>query len=254
MANILCLGEILIDMIAKNRNLKSFNRRFGGSTANIAMQLVKFGHNISFAGTIGMDCFGDFLANVLESNSIDTKLLNKSEKHNTSIIFIVEDSETPVFCPYRDADYHYIFTPELKKTLSQIDLLHTSAFSLTRQPMRKTVLEALKIAKAQNKLVSIEPNFRKLLAPNDPNAQSVVIDALKYADIVKPSLDDSKAIFGNSLSPTEIVKKFEALNIKNIVLTCGKDGAYYLEKGKVEHDYSNRRSARDKRHRPGPSS
>ncbi|MFW9906320.1 MAG: carbohydrate kinase family protein [Candidatus Thorarchaeota archaeon] len=224
---ILCLGEVLIDLIAGNK-LACFNRFFGGSPANVAIHLAKLKHKTAFAGCVGGDFLGDFIIKVFESNKVNISLLSRSSFYPTSIVLINETRDPPFPIYHKSADYRYSFSRELRHMISQIKIFHTSAHALSFSPMRETVLEALKLAEEMGKIISFEPNYRPQINAEYENYKAAVLEAITYVDIVKPSMDDVMELFGKSLSPHESIFNFKDLGVKKtVILTCGSKGVYY---------------------------
>ena len=63
---ILCVGEILVDMIAQENNGSiSYLRKAGGAPFNVACAISKIGIDSSFVGSVGDDTIGKFLCNFI---------------------------------------------------------------------------------------------------------------------------------------------------------------------------------------------
>lgn len=226
---VLCLGEVLIDFIALEKDLTTFKRFFGGSPANVAMNLSKLGHRTAFAGSVGSDFLGDYIIKLFESNSVDISLLNRKSSVPTSIVFINEFVDPPIPIFYKNADIFYTYSSDLEKMIEQVEIIHVSAHSLSFNPMRETILKAMKYASKLGKLISYEPNFRSIINLKDAQFLKSVFESFKYVNFIKPSLDDAREIFGDEFKPKELINKFQHYSIKNsIILTCGAKGVYFL--------------------------
>jgi len=226
---IICLGEVLIDVIAVDESLTKFHRYFGGSPANVAVHLAKLGHKTAFAGSVGNDFLGDYIIHSLEINSVDMSLMTRISKP-TSIVFLNEFVDPPIPIYYKSADYQYYFSNELRLMIDQASILHTSAHALSYSPMRETVQKALKYAHRKGKIITFEPNYRSMINLEDSEFKSIVSNAISCVDFIKPSSDDASELFGNYLSPNEIITKFQKLGVKkSVILTCGSEGVYFLD-------------------------
>ena len=66
--DILTVGELLVDMISaeydENFESNTYHKFFGGSPANIAMNVKKLGIQSLIASAVGEDGFGKFLINM----------------------------------------------------------------------------------------------------------------------------------------------------------------------------------------------
>jgi len=233
-AELLSIGEVLIDFIATQENLERFQRFFGGSPANLAINLTKMGHKTVFAGCTGKDFLGKYVYDTFKNFNVDTTLLSELKSKSTSLIVINEFQDPPKPIFYKNADIEYEFNELLEATIEKVKIVHTTAHALSFEPLRTTVITAVKIAAENNKIVTFDPNYRKQINPFDPSYLAVVLDLLKYVDYIKPSLDDAQEIFQiNSLNPEEIIKLFKNNGIKqSVILTCGNKGVYYIDESK----------------------
>ena len=76
--DVFTIGELLVDMIATdysdNFNCNTYSKHFGGSPANIAINVQKLGGNASISASVGKDGLGDFLINNLKQNKKTKKI------------------------------------------------------------------------------------------------------------------------------------------------------------------------------------
>ena len=84
---VLCVGEILVDMIAtmENQNV-SYQRKAGGAPFNVACAISKFGGKSSFIGSVGNDTIGDFLKHFIKKQNDLSPSLSKST--NANVVFL----------------------------------------------------------------------------------------------------------------------------------------------------------------------
>ena len=75
--DVFTIGELLVDMISDDYdtsfNCNKYSRFFGGSPANITMNIKKLGGNPVITSCVGNDGLGDFLINHLKKNNINTE-------------------------------------------------------------------------------------------------------------------------------------------------------------------------------------
>ena len=74
---VLCLGEILFDLLADQvgrslEQVESWTAYPGGAPANVACALVKLGTTAGFIGCVGEDEPGDALVQLLQTVGVDT--------------------------------------------------------------------------------------------------------------------------------------------------------------------------------------
>ena len=80
MPEVVALGELLIDFVPTVSGVTlieapAFKKAPGGAPANVAAALAKLGVSSGFAGKVGDDAFGRFLAKTLEDVGVDTSSL-----------------------------------------------------------------------------------------------------------------------------------------------------------------------------------
>ncbi len=66
MTDVVTLGELLIDMVATQKNVTlfdapAFEPKAGGAPANVAVGVRRLGKSAAFIGKVGNDPFGHFL-------------------------------------------------------------------------------------------------------------------------------------------------------------------------------------------------
>ncbi len=225
--DIVLIGEILIDKISNEETgiTKSF---FGGSPANIAKNIKLLGRQPTLFAAVGNDLEGQFLIkdlNVLELNSF----INVVEK-KTSVVEINNSIETPIPKFNRESDYHILYSNELIEAVNNTKILHFSYWPLSKEPSKSTLLKVIDLVKGQNIIIGFDPNYHLDLVSNESISFQELKELMRKVDIIKPSLDDSKRIFGDGFSYLEYINKFQKLGIKLIVLTLGKDGIIFSYK------------------------
>ena len=76
MADVLCLGELLIDFVPTVTGIglaeaETFRKAAGGAPANVAVGLTRLGVPSAFMGMMGEDGFGRFLVDTLAQDGVD---------------------------------------------------------------------------------------------------------------------------------------------------------------------------------------
>ncbi|GEM05466.1 sugar kinase [Halolactibacillus miurensis] len=225
--DVLSIGEILIDMISDSYHSltenNGFHAFFGGSPANLCMNINRLGGEARLVAAVGDDRFGDFLIHHLEKESVDTTLIQRTDK-STSMVVVNKSkgSPTPIF--YRGSDFDIRLTDELEQAIRNTKIMHISSWPLSKSSSRKVVYDAVKIAKEAEVLVGFDPNYHPGLWDEDEDGIQIMKEMISQADIVKPSEDDAFRLFGDD-SPENHIEKFHALGCPIVLMTLGKDGA-----------------------------
>jgi fructokinase len=225
--DVLAVGELLVDLIPGEYDAafseSSFQPYFGGSPANIAMNIKKLGGSSAIASAVGNDGPGQFLLQRLAAEGISSDLVAVTEE-STSLVLLNKSvtSPTPVF--YRNADRQLSYSEELELTLRDSKFLHFSCWPISMQPARETMQRLVKSAREQQVLIGFDPNYHPDIWQRGEDGAEYVKRVIGHADIVKPSDDDAERLFGPD-TPQNQIEKFLELGAKLVILTLGKEGA-----------------------------
>jgi len=231
-------GEILIDFITTNftddlLSAEGFKWHFGGSPANIAKSLADLGIEVVMVGKVGDDDFGRASVKDLTSRGVDVRYVQIDETAHTSLVFTTRSKGDQSFVPMRDADFRIKLSDrEISEILEGASLLHFSSWPVTREESRSILSKFLEEARKRNVNICFDVNYRKKLW-DSPDAVKTLLRLLDGVYLVKPSVDDSRELFGE-LSPEEYVEAFHRAGVKNVVLTLGKEGALVSDGKRME--------------------
>ena len=185
------LGDANVDMVlnlSKKDKLGDPELFSGGSSANVASGLVRLGLKVSFFGSLGNDMYGKYVINEMNSEGIDTSNIELLDEFNTAMVIgvVEKSSERSLFVwpPKNGAHNKYILNNKSKKEILDCDWLHVSGISLRFSPVRETMIEAMKLCKEKNKIVSFDLNLRTELWGFDESFRDVVLEAVSYSSII----------------------------------------------------------------------
>lgn len=225
--DLITIGEILIDMISEdysdNFTGDTYQKYFGGSPSNIAMNMKRLGINSIIASAVGKDGLGEFLINHLHKVNMDTSFIQQVN-HSTSMVLITKSKSSPIPIFYRDADYHLEFNDKLSQGIQNSKIMHFSCWPISKEPSRQTIERSMKEAKANNLLIGFDPNYHPKLWGNGKSGLDYIKSLLPYIDIVKPSEDDAVRLFGKDTAENHL-NHFIQLGAKLVIMTLGKNGA-----------------------------
>lgn len=227
---ILLLGEAVLDLISTGEadsldDVDSFIMFSGGEVSNLAANLARVGFTSTLVSCVGKDNFGKFIKNELRLAGVNLDLMQTSPDYPTTLISVTRSTGTPDFCVYRGADQKLILYDDLFTAAEDSRAIHTSAFALSRDPGRSTILSIIRANQNSGKLLSIDPNYHPNIWPDLPDYLSTLKDIFPLFTINKPSLDDAVRIFGPGLEPATYINLFLDLGSKLVILTMGQDGS-----------------------------
>ena len=234
--DLLAIGETLIDFISVEtagslQEAATFHRYLGGSPANIAVYVAKLGGKSAVISKTGIGAFGQFLKSELQRFGVNTDYLVMDHCTHTSVIFVSRTTDTPDFEAFRDSDYKLAPAEVSEEAISRAKILHTSTFSLSREPCRSAVCKAMRQAYELGKIVSFDPNYSPKVWPDYEEAKQVIHEMYRYTTLTKPSQDDAQRLFGAGYQPEQYIQMFHAMGPQLVVYTMGKEGTLLSQTG-----------------------
>ncbi|MBQ8885159.1 MAG: carbohydrate kinase [Clostridia bacterium] len=224
---ILCVGEILADMIGTLSNGSfSYERKAGGAPFNVACAAKKFGARASFVGSVGEDTIGLFLENFASGCGLDGLYLRRDASRNTTLAFVeLDENGERFFCFYRKHTADYVL-PEIPSALfSEADIVHIGSLMLG-EDCGKEYAKALALrAKNAGKLVSFDVNYRTDIFRDREEAVWAYKEILAVSDVVKFS-EDEVEIFTKEYIKNELAEKL-------VCISLGGEGSEWHYRGKV---------------------
>ena len=221
---LLCIGEILADMIGEEKNgIITYERKAGGAPFNVACALKRFGAEVKFVGSVGDDLIGRFLINYAKDFGMDTTYINQNTERNTTLAFVElnEDGERS-FCFYRKntADYH--MPPVSNELIGTADIVCIGSLMLADPRCVEYALDIIDRAHGMGKTVAFDVNYRTDIYRDRESAVETYKKILAVADIVKFSEDEVETF-------TE--EYVDSLTDKLVLITLGKEGSEWRYKG-----------------------
>ena len=179
-------------------------------------------------GKVGDDTFGHLLTGTLKAHHIDTQGVRVDASVFTTLAFVSLDATgNRDFSFARKPGADTCLTPEeIPESLFEgARVFHFGTLSLTHEPARSATEQALKLAHKHRLLVSLDPNLRKPLWPDEQAARDAMEWSLRQAHIVK--ISDEEVDFLWHLSPEEGAQRLiEEYGVSLCYVTLGPKGAY----------------------------
>ncbi|MDQ1087620.1 MULTISPECIES: carbohydrate kinase family protein [unclassified Siphonobacter] len=227
---VLVIGELLIDAISCEYvdhlgQAASLSLHPGGSAANFCRFLHTYQVPTRLVAAVGQDGLGRQLIDHLQSIGLDTSYVATVAQHATSLIVVGRTKGTPDFIPYRGADAQ--IAPITDDLIEPAGLLHTSAFALSQQPARDTILQAFDKAAQRGIPVSIDWNYSEKIWANPEEARQTLEKLQMFKPLFKFSLDDVSRMTGEPMSIVQAKVYLSNLQSNVVCLTCGGDGVWY---------------------------
>ena len=225
--DVFAIGELLVDMISDDydadNSCNKYSRYFGGSPANITMNIKRLGGNPIISASVGNDRLGEFLINNLKKNNINTDFINKVN-NSTSMVLVTKSKETPLPIFYRSADYNLEYNEDICSILKNSKIVHFSCWPISQKKSRKVIEKVIEEARKNNVLIGFDPNYHEMIWEEGHDGIEYIKNLIGKLDIIKPSEVDAERIFGPD-TPENHVDKFIQCGAKLVIMTLGKDGA-----------------------------
>ena len=225
--DVFAIGELLVDMISDDydadNSCNKYSRYFGGSPANITMNIKRLGGNPIISASVGNDRLGEFLINNLKKNNINTEFINKVN-NSTSMVLVTKSKETPLPIFYRSADYNLEYNEDIGSILKNSKIVHFSCWPISQKKSRKVIEKVIEEARKNNVLIGFDPNYHEMIWEEGHDGIEYIKNLIGKLDIIKPSEVDAERIFGPD-TPENHVDKFIQCGAKLVIMTLGRDGA-----------------------------
>ncbi|MGD2177655.1 MAG: sugar kinase [Anaerolineae bacterium] len=234
--DVIAVGEVLVDLISDHvvsslDSAEHFHRFLGGQVANVAWNINGLGGQAAVVGCVGADGFGSFARQQLGQAGISTDGLSVTSQAPTTVAVNARQTKTPDFIIYRGADAYIVLEDKHLEAVKASRVVHTSAFALSRDPARSTILQLLESAQEYDCLVSLDPNYHPRIWSDASDPQGILEEAYHWVDVTKPSLDDCARLFGPDCSPDACAERFLNWGADVVALTMGAEGVLLVTAG-----------------------
>ena len=222
---LVCIGEILADMIGEEKNeTVVYERKAGGAPFNVACALKKFGREVKFVGSVGDDLIGSFLINYAKNFGMDTTYIHQNKERNTTLAFVeLNEAGERSFCFYRKNTADYCMPEVSDELIKSVDIVCIGSLMLADSKCVEYALDVIDRAHSFGKMVAFDVNYRTDIYRDKESALKAYKKILAVADIVKFSEDEVET-FGEDY--------VDSLSDKLTLITLGKDGSEWRYNGK----------------------
>lgn len=222
---LVCIGEILADMIGEEKNgITTYERKAGGAPFNVACALKKFGADVKFVGSVGDDLIGQFLIKYAKDFGMDTTYIHQSSERNTTLAFVELNEEGDrSFCFYRKNTADYVMPEVDDELIKMADTVCIGSLMLADEKCVEYAIDIINRAHSLGKTVAFDVNYRTDIYKDTESAIKTYKKILALADIVKFSEDEVEIFSWDYVN---------GLNDKLVLITLGKDGSEWRYGGK----------------------
>lgn len=232
--DIITLGETMVlftpDRSGMLRYMDQFSAQIGGAESNVAIGLVRLGHNAGWISRLGNDEFGWKIFQYLRGEGIDLSQVQFDNNFPTGIYFkeMLNSEEVRVQYYRSNSAATQIQPSDLnEKYIASAKYLHITGITpLLSDSCYETIMKAIGIARKNNVKVIFDPNLRKKLC-SESGSKDMLLDISAKADIVLPGKVEGEFLTGET-TPKSIAKVLHENGSSIVIVKLGEKGAYYF--------------------------
>lgn len=227
---IICFGEPMIEFNAATtgrlKDIHRFERGYGGDTSNMAVAIARLNHTSGYITKLGVDEFGTCLFDLWKREGVDTSRVLTDPEAFTAIYFVSRtDAGDHEFTYFRrgsaasrfhssDLDIEYIRGAKA---------FHASGITQAiSHSCKEAVATVAAEVQGEDTLFTYDPNIRLKLWSLD-TARDTVLQTMRFADVVMPSIDDAQLLFPKQ-SAREILTAILDLGPRVAAIKLGRQG------------------------------
>ena len=215
MSTVICLGEVLFDLLAQqsgvsSEHVKSWTALPGGAPANVACALVKMGDRSRFIGCVGNDEAGVKLAAKLATEGVDLTGLQHHPTAPTRQVQVLRTADGDrIFGGFGDIPTDKFADTQLNEVPSALfsgaDFLLLGTLALAYPDSAASTWKAVQFAQAEGVKIMVDINWRPTFWTDSAVALPKIKSLLQQADYVKFAREEAELIYGET-SPQSLCK------------------------------------------------
>jgi len=228
MPSVLTVGDINADIMAALSHYpekggeglsEKAELHAGGSAANTAMVLARFGVDVGLLGRAGTDPLGEYVFHELERAGVDLRMVQRDPTAMTGTMFVavMPDGERTMF-GHRGANVNLTSVSLETAAWSDLRWVHVSGYALLKDPQRTTTLRVLEYTAGRKTTVSLDVGVHAARQASDE-----VRRLLPRTNVLFQNLEEARALTGR----TELGEALKALlekGVGTVAVKLGKEG------------------------------
>lgn len=230
---VMSFGESLVDFLPNQRgvplrNVESFRKVVGGAPTNMALGLARLGRRSALHGKIGDDEFGRFILETLDADGVDTRGVIPTSEAKTGLTFVtLDDGGDRSFLFYRDPSADMLLRPDDvdDSLIAKSQVFQFGSNLLTQPGVREATYRGLEAAVDADCIISIDPNLRMHLWPDENVVREDVLELAENADIFKVNEEELEVLAPGKSGEEAWRQVFEPMGVSVFVVTLGPRGA-----------------------------
>ncbi len=224
---VVCIGESLIDFVPRDGGgeaaLPGYQPVAGGCPYNCAVAVSRLGSDVSFAGAISSDFFGDFIAARLEANGVGLSLVHRVDRP-TTLAFVKKAADGSArYAFYTNDAADRALSRELLPDLPDGAILQMGSISIIAESEGDAILHLAERERGR-RVIAFDPNIRESLVEDERDYRERIERALGSATLLKTSDEDLAWIYPDTPVEEAVAAVLDA-GVALVVVTRGAEGS-----------------------------
>jgi len=230
--NFLLIGRAGVDIYpdppgTKTENANKYVTHLGGSSANLGVQLSKYGGLCSLLTRVSNDALGKFALNQLDYYNVNKDLV-KLEDNESRISFAivetrVEDHQSIIY-RHKAADLFLNKSDIESARIENYECILITGTSLAAEPSRSSVLHVLELAKENKIPVILDIDYRPYTWESEDKAKQIYNLAAENCCGIIGNDDEFAVLSGSYEDGLDYAKKL-SLDCDLIIYKMGEKGS-----------------------------
>lgn len=234
--DVLTFGETMVSLRSKGPLSQGgqLSMHAAGAESNVAIGLARLGHAVRWAGRVGTDPHGDFIARALRAEGVDVRL-GRDAHRPTGVMFLEQRTEDVGRAFYYRAGSagSLISRADIQPALADgARVLHLTGITpALSKDARETFIHAAEAAAGHGMEVSLDVNFRSKLWSRE-EAREVLGRVARHATVITASDDELDLVCAGASgihAPGAPVEAMAAglleYGVREVVVKLGAGGA-----------------------------
>ena len=226
----LVCGEALFDFFLEDEQgpeAATYSARAGGSPFNVAIGLLRLGHDAGLLTGLSRDLLGQRLEQVLAAEGVSTAYAIRTSRPSTLSLVGLDAAGVPAYQFYDNGSAGTGVTEaDLPDLGAEVGGLHFGSYSLAVAPAADA-FAALARGKG-DRFVSVDPNVRPTVEPDMDVWRERLAALFPLADLVKVSTEDLALLWPGVATET-VASDLIAKGVGLVVVTDGGEGGDGLD-------------------------
>ena len=216
--NFLLIGRAGVDIYpdppgTKTENAINYVTHLGGSSANMGVQLTKYGGSCSLLTRVSNDSLGKYVLNQLDYYGVKKNLIKLEDNESRTSFAVVETTvkdHQSIIYRHKAADLFLNKKDIDSANIKNYGCILVTGTSLAAEPSRTSVLYALEIAKSNNIPVIMDIDYRPYTWESEMKAKEIYNTAIGNCSGVIGNDDEFAVLSGNYSKGLEYAKKLSS--------------------------------------------